>query len=152
MTRPRVGWFALVAVVAVALVVAVAGGRDSAPSHAKRADTIARGVRCPTCRGQSVAESAAPAASAIRAEIRRRVDDGQSREEIESYLQGRYGSDILLTPPRRGVGGLVWIVPVVVVAGAAAGLALALQRWSRRSLAHPSDEDRALVAHADGAS
>jgi cytochrome c-type biogenesis protein CcmH len=142
---------ALVAVVALALFFAVVGGRNAPTSPAKRADTIARGVRCPTCGGQSVAESAAPAAGAIRAEIRRRVGAGQSRDEIEAYLEGRYGGDILLTPPRTGVGGLVWVVPVVAVVSGAAGLAVALQRWSRRSLAHPSDEDRALVAKAEGA-
>ncbi len=149
MARSRVSWIGLAVVVAAAVAFALTGGTDSPASPAERADSIARGVRCPTCRGQSVAESAAPAAQAIRSEIRRRIDDEQSRETIEAYLQGRYGSDILLTPPRSGIGGLVWVVPVVVVAGAGAGLALALRRWSRRSLAHPSDEDRALVAKAD---
>lgn len=145
MTRRRSAWLALGLVVLAALAFVVFGGGSTSPSHAKQADAISRGVRCPTCRGQSVAESAAPAAQAIRAEIRRRVDNGESRREIEAYLEDRYGSDILLTPPSRGVGGLVWIVPIVVVVGAAAGLGLALQRWSRRSLAHPSDADRALV-------
>ena len=145
MTRRRVAWALLGLVVVLALAFAAVGSGSSTPSAAKRADTIARGVRCPTCRGQSVAESAAPAAQAIRVEIRRRVDQGQPRREIESYLEGRYGSDILLTPPRSGVGAFVWVVPVVVVAGAAAGLALALQRWSRRSLSRPTDADRVLV-------
>ncbi|MEY2426528.1 MAG: cytochrome c-type biosis protein CcmH [Actinomycetota bacterium] len=149
MTRPRLAWLALVVVVGVALLLAALGADDDKASPAKQADTIARSVRCPTCRGQSVAESAAPAAQAIRRDIRRRLDAGESRDEIESYLVGRYGGDILLTPPRSGVGGLVWVVPVVVIVGAAAGLGLALQRWSRRSLAHPTDEDRALVAHAE---
>jgi cytochrome c-type biogenesis protein CcmH len=148
-SRQRLAWLALAAVVATALLVAVAGSRGENASRTEQAETIARSVRCPTCRGQSVAESAAPAAQAIRAEIGRRLDAGESRDEIESYLVGRYGSDILLTPPRGGVGGLVWVVPVVVIVGAAAGLGLALQRWSRRSLAQPSDEDRALVAQAE---
>ena len=131
MTRARVAWIALAVVVLVAVLVAVMGGDDSPSTKADRADAIAHGVRCPTCRGQSVAESAAPAAQAIRLEIRRRIDDGQSREQIETYLQTRYGSDILLTPPRSGIGGLVWVLPVVAIVTAAGGLALALQRWSR---------------------
>ncbi len=145
MNRRRVAWVALGLVVVFALGYAAFGGGSSSGTPAKQADTISRGVRCPTCRGQSVAESAAPAAQAIRAEIRRRVDAGESRREIESYLEDRYGSDILLTPPSSGVGGLVWVVPIVVVVGAAAGLGLALQRWSRRSLAHATEADRALV-------
>ncbi len=149
MTRARLAWLALAIVVIVAIVIATTGGGASKPSAAQRADAIARNVRCPTCRGQSVAESAAPAAQAIRIEIRRRIELGQSRAEIEAYLEGRYGSDIILTPPRSGIGGVVWVLPVVAVVAAIAGLGIALQRWSRRSLEHPSDEDRALVARAE---
>lgn len=145
MTRSRVLWAVLVAAVVAALVIAIAGGASEKSSPAARADAIARGVRCPTCAGQSVAQSAAPAAGAIRAEIRRRVDAGQSRREIEAYLEGRYGSDILLTPPRSGIGGLVWILPIVAIVGAGAGLWIALRRWSRRALAHPTDDDRGIV-------
>ena len=131
MTSTRLAWVALALVVLVAVVVAATSGREGDASAADRADAIAHDVRCPTCRGQSVAESAAPAAQAIRLEIRRRIDDGQSRAQIETYLQTRYGSDILLTPPRSGIGGLVWVLPVVAIVTAAGGLALALQRWSR---------------------
>ena len=148
MTRSRVLWALLALAVVGALVVAATGESDNESSPTTRAEAIARGVRCPTCAGQSVSESNAPAAQAIRAEIRRRVDAGESRTEIEAYLQGRYGGDILLTPPRSGIGSLVWVVPVVAVIAAAAGLWLALQRWSRRSLAHPSEEDRAIVERA----
>jgi cytochrome c-type biogenesis protein CcmH len=144
----RIAWVVLGAAVIVALVIAVVGGSSEPTSEAARADAIANAVRCPTCRGQSVSQSAAPAAQAIRTEIRRRVHAGQSRRQIEQFLEGRYGEDILLTPPRGGVGGLVWVIPVVVVVGAAVGLGLALQRWSRRALAHASDADRAIVAAA----
>jgi cytochrome c-type biogenesis protein CcmH len=129
--RTRLAWIALALVVLVAVVIAVSGGGDKATTPGERAEVISRGVRCPTCRGQSVAESAAPAAQAIRLEIRRRIDAGQSRQQIEDYLETRYGSDILLTPPSRGIGGLVWVLPVVAVVAAAGGLVLSFQRWSR---------------------
>jgi cytochrome c-type biogenesis protein CcmH len=138
-TRARAAWVALALVVLVAVVIAVTSGGGNAQTAAGRADAIAHGVRCPTCRGQSVAESAAPAAQAIRLEIRRRVDNGQSRQQIEDYLQTRYGSDILLTPPRSGIGGLVWVLPVVAIVVAGGALALALQRWSRIRRAWSAD-------------
>ena len=131
MNAARLAWIALAIAVVVAFVVALSGSSDHKATAAERADAIAHNVRCPTCRGQSVAESAAPAAQAIRTEVRRRIDAGQSREQIETYLETRYGSDILLTPPRNGIGGLVWVLPVVAIVAAAGGLALALQRWSR---------------------
>lgn len=149
MTGQRIAWFAVIAAVVIALVVALGADPGAKATPAERADAIANAVRCPTCAGQSVAESAAPAAQAIKTEIRRRVDAGETREEIESFLEGRYGEDILLTPPRSGIGGLVWIVPVVAIVGAGAGLAVALQRWSRRSLVSATDDDRAIVAAAE---
>ncbi|MDP1793136.1 MAG: cytochrome c-type biogenesis protein CcmH [Acidimicrobiales bacterium] len=149
MNRQRVAWLVVIAAVVIALVVALGADPGGKATAAEQADDIANGVRCPTCAGQSVAESAAPAAQAIKTEIRRRVDAGETRQEIEAFLEGRYGEDILLTPPRSGIGGLVWIIPVVAVVGAAAGLGVALQRWSRRSLASATDDDRAIVAAAE---
>jgi len=150
----RAAWLVLALVIAGALVIASTGGRDGPVSAQARAERIGDGVRCPTCRGQAVTDSAAPAAAAIRAEIERRVQAGQSGAEVEAYLVGRYGEDILLTPPSRGVGGMVWVLPVVGTGIAAGALSVALRRSSRRSLASATDADRALVeraARTDGA-
>lgn len=75
-------------------------------------------------RGVSAAESEAPASLAIRQEIRRRVDAG----ETDADLVSRYGRDIVLTPPATGIGALVWALPVVAVAAAVAGLAVSFRR------------------------
>jgi len=136
-------WVALAVVVAVALAV---GGRGdgSPPTDAERAHHIATGIRCPTCRSQSMADSDAPAAKAGRDEILRRVKDGQSDAEIRAYFVGRYTEAILLSPPDRGVSVLVWVLPVIAVAAAAFALALAFRRW-RPTRRRASDLDRALV-------
>jgi cytochrome c-type biogenesis protein CcmH len=139
-------WAALVVVVAVAL---FAGSRgDSAPetvSH--RVERVARGVRCPTCRELSAAESDAAAAKAVRLAIRRDIEAGRGDGEIRAALATRYGKDILLTPDASGVVGLVWVVPVVAVVIAFGLLVLAFRRW-RPSGQHPTTEDRALVEEA----
>ncbi|MEN3271474.1 MAG: cytochrome c-type biosis protein CcmH [Actinomycetota bacterium] len=123
------GWILLVVVVIGALVV---GTRPSGTNtNAERVQSIAKSVRCPTCRGQSVADSDAPAAANVRKDIERRVADGQSDDDIRSALAARFGDGILLTPPRSGVAGLVWVLPVVAVAAAAGGLTLAFRRWRR---------------------
>jgi cytochrome c-type biogenesis protein CcmH len=101
-------------------------------------------MRCPTCRGLSAAQSDAPSAEAIRDEVRRRVQDGESDDQIKDYLISRYGEDILLQPRSR----LVWALPVVGGAVAVAGLALLLRRRRAGSGGKASDEDEALVAQA----
>ena len=117
---------------AIVLVVVLAIGtstRGGAQTPTEKAASIEKGVRCPTCRELSVAESDARAAQAIRTEILRRVRAGQSPATIRAFLVSRYGPDILLKPQGSGVAALVWVIPVVVILVAAAGLGLAFYRW-----------------------
>lgn len=139
----------LLLVVGVALFIGTGGG-DGARGPALRASHIASEVRCPTCEGLSAAESESPAALAIREEIRRRVDAGESDGEIRRFLVGRYGEDILLRPGATGVAGLVWALPVFALVCALAGLGVAFRRWRVRAQAAstPSAEDRVLVEQA----
>ncbi len=96
-------WLVLAAVLVGALVVG-ARSDGSAPTSAERAAALAADLRCPICRGQSVLDSDAPAAAAIRSEIARRVDEGQSDEEILAYVDSRFSESLRLTPPRCGEG------------------------------------------------
>ena len=145
--RGRLPYLLLAPVLAGALFLG-ARGDGTPPTPAERADRIASEVRCPTCRGLSAAESDAPAAEAIRREIRRRVDAGESDEDILAFLVSRYTKDVLLKPEATGVAGLVWALPVAVLVGALGGLAEVLWRRGRGGPAQVSPEDRALVEQA----
>lgn len=139
-------WAVLAAVVAGALFIGAGGGNDEKTVDERVAD-IAATVRCPTCRSQSVRDSDAPAAGYIRSEIERRVVAGESDDEIREYLLGRYGQTILLTPPRSGVAGLVWVLPVAGLLAALAALAFAFRRW-RAEAVEVTAEERTLVERA----
>lgn len=127
--RLKVSYVLMVAVLAVALVAGTRSGASTDPID--RANALAQTIKCPTCRGQAVAQSDAPASAAIREEITRRIDAGQSDDEIRDYFAQQYGDDILLRPAASGFGGLVWVVPVVVLVAGLAGLAYAFRRWRR---------------------
>lgn len=146
MNRGRLAsWAALTVVVVAALAV---GAQDGSPAtDAERVERITKQIRCPTCRSQSVADSDAPSARAIRDEALRRVTEGQTDKEVIAYLVDRYGQDIRLDPPRRGVSAVVWLLPVLAVGAAAGGLVGAFRRWRPRGR-RVSDEDRALVERA----
>ena len=122
-------WVVLVVVVVAALVV---GTTDTgARTEEERIDAIASSVRCPTCRGQSVADSDAIAAENVRREIARRVGEGESDDDIRDALAARFGDGIILTPSRSGITGLVWVLPVAGAVIALAGLVFAFRRWKR---------------------
>ena len=139
-------WLALLVVVTTAIAIGARGsGGHESVNH--RVERIARGVRCPTCRDLSAAESDAAAANAVRVAIRRDVVAGKSDAQIRAELASRYGRDILLTPDSGGVVGLVWILPVVAVIAAIGFLGLAFRRW-RPGTRVPTAEDRAAVEQA----
>jgi len=139
-------WLALAVVLAAALVAGSGGGGPRTPDE--RSADLAAQLRCPTCQGQSVLASNAPAAEAIRTDIRRRVDAGESDKAILSYVDGQFADSLRLDPPRSGVGALVWALPVAGLALALAGLALAFRRWHGGPAAEVSDDDRRRVADA----
>ena len=131
---------------AIALVTAARPQVDN--SEEARVQRIAREVRCPTCRGLSVAESDAEAATAVQVFIRDRLREGASDAEVKAELQERFGTGILLRPPASGLSGLVWALPVAAFVAAGGGLGYAFWRWRARARRTATDDDVVLVSRA----
>jgi cytochrome c-type biogenesis protein CcmH len=146
---PLRSWLPWAALFVVVVGLLAFGSRTTAQTDQERALSVARTIACPTCDGESSAESNAPAAAEVRREIARRIAEGQSDEQIRAYFASQQGDQILLTPPSSGIGALVWVLPVVAVAAAVVGLVFAFLRWQRQPHAEGvSDDDRALVDDA----
>ena len=128
----RIGWLAVAAVAIIAAVLAATSSRPPA-TEAERAYELKDATLCPVCDGQSVLESNAPAAAAMRRQIDAWVDAGRSDAEIRADLAAAYGDDVNALPPGEGVGTLVWALPVAAFAAAAAGLWAATRRWKARA-------------------
>ena len=143
--RNAVGWAALAVVVVTAFAIGVFSGRTPRTNQQRVAD-LSEEIACPVCGGESVAQSNAPAAVNIRSVISQQVDAGRTNDEIRAYLARQYGEDQLLRPRGEGVSALVWVLPVMAVVAAAAGLVVAFRRWSHGTVPAPTDEDRELVA------
>jgi cytochrome c-type biogenesis protein CcmH len=142
----------MLAVLLVALVIGTL--RSSAPeTNADRVMAIARTLKCPVCDGESVAESNADASLQIRADIAKRLDQGQTADQIRAYYASpdRYGPGVLLTPSSTGVSSLVWIIPVIALVISTAVLVALFRRWQVRGDVHATDADRELVGVALGA-
>lgn len=110
-----------------------------------RVRSLSEDFACPTCDGQSVAESNAVVAQEIRREIRRQVDDGQSDAQITDALVASYNESIDLRPRSGGVVGLIWILPVVVMVFGFAALASVFRRWRHTEAKSATDADIDLV-------
>ena len=84
----RWSWLAIVALVVVAL---VRNAVDDGPARTvdERVQAIAATLKCPVCRSQSVADSEAPSAKAIRAEIAAAVPQADALPRALGQRLGR---------------------------------------------------------------
>jgi len=132
------------AVLAVVLVIG-SGLFDTVPqtqTQAQRAAAIEAGVRCPSCTDLSVAQSNATTAIAVRHQIEDMVAAGRSAAQVDQALVSEYGQTILLVPPDAGGISVIYVIPVVLAAGALAGVGAVFWRRSRAFAALRAGEAR----------
>jgi len=143
-SRRSLVWLCLLAAALSAL--AVSTQLEGPPrTNEDRVRSLSEDFACPTCDGQSVAESNAVVAEEIRREIRRQVDEGRTDRQITDALVASYDESIDLRPRSGGVVGLIWIVPVVVMVFGFAALASVFRRWRLTEAQSASAEDVELV-------
>ena len=119
-------------VLAVALVIGSGVLSAKPQTQAERAASIEAVVRCPSCIDVSVAQSEESTALAVRHQIQRQVAQGRSTAQIEQTLVDQYGQTILLEPPDAAGFPLIWIVPIVLGAGALGVIGVLFWRRSRQ--------------------
>ncbi len=84
----------------------------------KRARSLSTGLRCLVCQNQSIDDSDAPLAKDLRVLVRERLVAGDSDQQVIDYVVARYGDFVLLKPPMNTHTLLLWIAPLLVLAGA----------------------------------
>ncbi|CAE6908996.1 Cytochrome c-type biogenesis protein CcmH [Pseudomonas marincola] len=73
--------------------------------------TLTEELRCPKCQNQNIADSDAPIAMDLRAEIYRMMEEGKDNQQIIDYLVARYGNFVLYNPPVTARTMLLWYGP-----------------------------------------
>lgn len=141
----REAW-AVVAVSLVALIGIASFGGSGSITDGERAEALNDQFACPTCDGQSVAESNAASAATIRQFIRDEIAIGASDQEIRDDLVRAYSTEVLLNPPASGIATLVWVLPVLVMVGGSAIVVNAVSQNRGTGSADPTAADEAIVA------
>lgn len=100
------------------------------PSEEQRAHALFREVRCVVCQGQSIADSNADLADAMRALVREKIAGGWSDAQIKDFLRERYGDYILLAPPLTPRTYALWFGPLILLL---AGILLIRKLPARRN-------------------
>lgn len=78
------------------------------PELEARARDLSRGLRCMVCRNESIDESNADLARDMRILVRERIVEGDSNQEVISFIVDRYGEYALLKPTTGGANWILW--------------------------------------------
>ena len=97
-----------------------------------RQENLGRQIRCPVCRGVSIAESSSVLASEMMQIIKSQMDEGKGDEEILKYFEERYGPWILLKPKAEGMNLTVWFLPALFFGGGVVFIILRVLKEKKR--------------------
>src|SRR6185503_14318563 len=99
---------------------------------------------CVQCQNESIDESNAEIAHAMRLLVRERITAGDSNEQIMAYMTSRYGDYIRLRPRVTAKTLLLWSGPLIVLL--LGGVAVFRRiRTAPTALAPLTDEERAAL-------
>lgn len=139
----------LILILLMCLGCAVYAATESYPldteAERERFNTLTSELRCPKCQNQSIADSNAPIASDMRAEVHRLVQQGESNEAIMSAMTSRFGEFVRYRPELDQRTFLLWFTPLIVVVVGVAAVTLVVLR-SRRSA---SSDTRPVLSEAE---
>ena len=81
----------------------------------ERYNALTLELRCTVCQNQSLADSDAPLAQDLRAEIYEMMMAGRSDDEIKTFMIERYGDFVLYRPPMQGNTLALWLLPILLL-------------------------------------
>ncbi|KAG7654376.1 CcmH/CycL/Ccl2/NrfF family [Arabidopsis suecica] len=87
-----------------------------------RARNISHNVRCTECGSQSIEDSQADIAILLRQLIRNEIGAGKTDKEIYSKLEDEFGETVLYAPKFDLQTAALWLTPVIIAGGTAAGI------------------------------
>lgn len=74
-------------------------------------NAIAKNMYCPVCENIPLDVCSTQACAQWREQIREKLAEGWSEEQIKDYFVQLYGDRVLAEPPRRGLNWMVYILP-----------------------------------------
>ncbi|NDE41557.1 MAG: cytochrome c-type biogenesis protein CcmH, partial [Betaproteobacteria bacterium] len=87
----------------------------SDPALEARVMVIAEELRCLVCQNETIAASHADLAVDLRGQIRQKLSQGQSSQQILDFMVARYGDFVLYRPPLKASTVLLWVGPFALL-------------------------------------
>ena len=120
---------------------------DALPTESaldKRVTALAQDLRCLVCQNQTIADSQAPLAIDLKNQIREKIAQGMSNEQIIDYMVQRYGDFVLYRPPVKAATLGLWFGPAALLI---LGLVVLFRYLARRRREQPTDAPLTAAEH-----
>ena len=85
-----------------------------ADNNISKVDSISKNLRCLICQGQSVYDSQSEFAISVKDLIKKKIEEGNSDNDIYEYLKNKYGDWIMYEPELDKKTVLLWILPLIL--------------------------------------
>ena len=85
------------------------------PVLEKRVMDLSAHLRCLVCQNQTIADSNAELAVDLKNQVREKLRQGQSEQEILDYMVKRYGEFVLFSPLVKSTTWLLWFGPLLLL-------------------------------------
>lgn len=102
----------------------------------KHVTAIAQNLRCLVCQNQTIADSNAALAIDLKNQIREKLGQGMSDDQIVDYMVERYGDFVLYRPPVKATTLALWFGPAAILL---LGLFMLFRYLARRRQEQPAD-------------
>ena len=85
-----------------------------ADNKISKVDSISKNLRCLICQGHSVYDSQSEFAISVKDLIKKKIEEGNSDNDIYEYLKNKYGDWIMYEPELDKKTLLLWILPLIL--------------------------------------
>ena len=121
----------IIMIVSILILAALLAGAAYAqgPVSDDDVNAVAKQLYCPVCENTPLDVCPTQACKDWRELIRQQLGDGWTETQVVDYFVANYGTQVLAQPPARGFTVLVWVLPVLGLAGGGLFLWRLLRRW-----------------------
>ena len=143
--------FLLLSLVAITLLVVVGGcsAQEQTQSLDEKAQDIYRSLMCPICPGQTIEQSQSEVSAQMRAIVREKLEQGETKEKILQFFVERYGDAVLAAPVKSGFNLIAWLAPITGIVVGGIALWFVIKKWARRGNESSSEPVTPSPANTD---
>lgn len=124
----------------------LAGAAPADPALEKHVMALAQDLRCLVCQNQTIADSHADLAVDLRNQVREKLQQGFTDEQVIDFMVARYGDFVRYRPPLKASTWLLWFGPLLLLLASCAYLVVRLRSRAGAAPAELSAADARRAA------